>query len=202
MSRLRERLASRGGYAATILVGLAASGLCALAVARPWARATASVRGLPPIEASVDGADVAPVAAALAVVCLAGFGAVIATRGWVRRALGVVIVVCAVVVVVVAVVPESATALLEDALSARGWSGGGYDRSVTAWRVAAAASGVVVMAAGAIVTRFAADWATMGTRYDSPSESRRASQPTADEPMSDAAMWRSLDDGGDPTNDA
>jgi uncharacterized membrane protein (TIGR02234 family) len=202
MSRVRERLASRGGYAATILVGLAASGLCALAVARPWARATASVRGLPPIEASVDGADVAPVAAALAVVCLAGFGAVIATRGWVRRALGVVIVACAVVVVAVAVVPESATGLLEDALSARGWTGGGYDRSVTAWRVVAAASGVVVMAAGAIVTRFAADWATMGTRYDSPSESRRAAQPTADGPMSDAAMWRSLDDGGDPTNDA
>ena len=202
MSRLGERLGSRGGYAVTILVGLAASGLSALAVARPWARATTSVRGLPPIEASVDGADVAPVAAALAVVCLAGFGAVIATRGWARRAIGVVIVACAVVVVAVAVVPESTTGLLEDALSARGWTGGGYEQSVTAWRIAAAASGVVVIAAGAIVTRFAGDWATMGTRYDSPAEGRRASQQTTDEPMSDAAIWRALDDGGDPTNGA
>jgi uncharacterized membrane protein (TIGR02234 family) len=200
MTRLGERIASRGGYAATILVGLAASGLCALAVARPWARAAATVRGLPPIEASVDGADVAPVAAALAVVCLAGFGAVLATRGWVRRALGIVIVASAVVVVAVAVVPESTTGLLEDALAARGWTGGGYGRSVTAWRVAAAASGVVVMAAGAVVTRFAGEWATMGTRYDSPSEGRQTSQAAADGPMSDAAMWRALDDGGDPTN--
>jgi uncharacterized membrane protein (TIGR02234 family) len=202
MTQLRGRIASRGGYAVTILVGLAASGLCALSVARPWARATATVRGLPPIEASVDGADVAPVAAALAVVCLAGFGAVLATRGWVRRALGVVIVACAAVVVAVAVAPESTTGLLEDALAARGWTGGGYDRSGTAWRAAAVASGVVVMAAGAIVTRFAGDWATMGTRYDSPSEGRQASQAATDEPMSDAAMWRALDDGGDPTNGA
>jgi uncharacterized membrane protein (TIGR02234 family) len=179
---------------------LSASGLCALAVARPWARATATVSGLPPIEASVDGVDVAPVAAALAIVCLAGFGAVLATRGWVRRGLGVVIVASATVVVAVAVVPESTTGLLEDALGARGWTGGGYDRSVTAWRVAAAVSGAVVMAAGAIVTRFAGEWATMGTRYDSPSEGRQTSQSAADGPMSDAAMWRALDDGGDPTN--
>ena len=63
--RMREWLASRGGYAVTIVVGLAASGVCALGVARPWVRATATVQGLPPIAASVDGADVAPVAAAL-----------------------------------------------------------------------------------------------------------------------------------------
>jgi uncharacterized membrane protein (TIGR02234 family) len=199
---MRQRLSSRTGYALTILVGLASSGLCALAVARPWAKATATVRGLPPIEASVDGADVAPVAAALAVVCLAGFGAVLATRGWVRRAIGVVIVAAAAAVVVVAAVPASTTGLLEDALSAHGWTGGGYARSITGWRIAAVASGLVVMAAGAAVARFAGDWATMGARYDSPAEGRRAAAAAADEPMSEAALWRALDDGADPTNEA
>jgi uncharacterized membrane protein (TIGR02234 family) len=194
-----SRLASRTGYALTIVVGLAASGMCAVAVAQPWSRATASVRGLPPIEASVDGADVAPVAAALAFVCLAGFGAVLATRGWVRTAVGVVIVGCAAVIIAVAVIPTSATGLLEDALSARGWTGDDYDRSVTAWRVATAVSGLVVMAAGAVVARFAGQWATMGERYDSPA----TAQPPAaadDEPLSETAIWRALDDGADPTN--
>jgi uncharacterized membrane protein (TIGR02234 family) len=194
----RRSPASRAGYALTILVGLAASGVCAVAVAQPWARATATVPGLPPIEASVDGADVAPIAAALAVVCLAAFGAVIATRGWVRRALGILIVGCAAVVVFVAVAPGSTTGLLEDALSAKGWTGGDYDRSVTAWRVVAGVGGVLTIAAGAIVARFGAEWATMGARYDSPAEAQSA-RPTADEDLSDAAMWRALDDGGDPT---
>jgi uncharacterized membrane protein (TIGR02234 family) len=159
------------------------------------------VRGLPPFEASVDGAEVAPVAAALAVVCLAGFGAVLATRGWVRRALGVAIVGCAAAVVVVAVIPASTTSLLEDALSARGWTGGPYERSLTAWRVSAAIAGAVAMVAGAAVARFAGSWATMGTRYDSPAEGRRARGPAPDEPMSDSAAWRALDDGADPTSE-
>jgi uncharacterized membrane protein (TIGR02234 family) len=200
--QMRERLASRGGYAVTILVGLAASGVCALGVARPWARATATVHGLPPIQASVDGADVAPVAAALAVVCLAGFGAVLATRGWVRRAIGILIAACAATVVVVAAVPSSTTGLLEDALSARGWTAGGYDRTVTVWRLAVVVAGIIVVLAGVVVARFAGEWATMGTRYDSPSESRQSTPKGVDEPMSEAAMWRALDDGGDPTNGA
>jgi uncharacterized membrane protein (TIGR02234 family) len=196
---MTSRLASRTGYVLTVAVGLAASGMCAVAVARPWSRATASVPGLPPIEASVDGADVAPVAAALAFVCLAGFGAVLATRGWARRVVGILIVGCAAVIVAVAVVPTSTTGLLEDALSARGWTGGDYDHSVTAWRVATAVSGLAVMAAGAVVAWLAGQWATMGARYDSPASARAASADD-DEPLSEAAMWRALDDGSDPTN--
>jgi uncharacterized membrane protein (TIGR02234 family) len=197
---MRTRLASRAGYGATVLVGLAASGLCAVAVARPWSRATATIRGLPPVDAAVDGADIAPVAAALVFVSLAGFGAVIATRGWVRRVLGIVIVVCAAVVVVTAVIPGSSTGLLEDALSAKGWAGGDYDRSVTAWRVIAAASAVVVMAAGVVVARFGGSWATMGARYDSPTGAPPSTREKDDRPQSEAAMWRALDDGADPTN--
>jgi uncharacterized membrane protein (TIGR02234 family) len=198
---VRERLASRGGYAVTVLVGLASSGACALAVSRPWARATATVAGLPPIEASVAGADVAPVAAALAVVCLAGIGAALATRGWARRGLGVVIAVCAVVVLVIAVVSPSATGLLEDALAAKGWSGGGYDRSVTAWRLIAVVAAAVAALCGAVIARFGDSWATMGSRYDSPVEAK-APRDADDGPLSEAAMWRTLDDGDDPTTKA
>jgi uncharacterized membrane protein (TIGR02234 family) len=200
-SSRRSRLASRTGYALTVVIGLAASGLSAVAVARPWAKATATatVSGLPPIEASVDGGDVAPVAAALAVVCLAGFGAVIATRGWVRRGIGIVIVGCAAVVVVGAVAPGSTTSLLEHALSARGWTGGGYDRGVTAWRLVAGLSAAVAMAGGVVVAWLGAEWATMATRYDSPAEAKSA-RDADDGRLSDAAMWRALDDGGDPTN--
>jgi uncharacterized membrane protein (TIGR02234 family) len=205
---MRERLASRSGYATTVLVGLAASGACAIAVSRPWEKATATVAGLPPIEGSVDGADVAPVAAALAVVCLAGFGAVLATGGWVRRALGAVIALCALTVLVIAVVSPSSTDLLEDALAAKGWAGGGYDRSVTAWRVIAVVAAALAAVCGAVIARFGGRWATMGSRYDSPAESVAAKTSRSDQgadegpdraPLSEAAMWRTLDDGDDPT---
>jgi uncharacterized membrane protein (TIGR02234 family) len=199
--RVRQALASRSGYAATILVGVAGAGGCALAVSRPWVRGTAEIAGLPPVEASVSGADIAPLSAALAVVSLAAFGAVIATRGWPRRALGIVIIVCAAVVVVSAIAPGATSALLEDALAAKGWTGGEYDRSATGWRLLAALAGSCVLLTGAVVARFAGEWATMGTRYDSPAEAKTA-RPVDDEALTDAAMWRSLDDGGDPTQGA
>jgi uncharacterized membrane protein (TIGR02234 family) len=196
-----ERLASRSGYGATVVVGLAASGACAASVAQPWARATATVAGLPTVEASVDGADVAPVAAALAVVCLAGFGAVLATRGWLRRALGVVIAGCAIAVLVIAVVAPSSAALLEDGLAAKGWAGGAYDHSVTLWRLIAAVAAAIAALCGAVIARYGGLWATMGSRYDSPARSgaARSSVGADGEQLSETAMWRTLDDGGDPT---
>jgi uncharacterized membrane protein (TIGR02234 family) len=199
-SRVGRLLSSRAGYALTVLIGAAASGACALAVARPWVRGHATEAGLPRIDASVDGADIAPVAGALALVCLAGFGAVIATRGAVRRAVGVVIVACAGVVAALSAVAGSATRLIEDALTAKGWSGGPYESTATAWRALAFAAAVVVVAAGAAVAGFGAHWATMGVRYDSPSEPHPRA-PTDGEGLTDAAMWRALDDGDDPTRD-
>lgn len=202
---------ARHGYALSLSVGvLGAIGLI-VGTARPWARATAEVVGLPTIKATADGADLAPVAAALGVVLLAAFGAVIATRGWVRRGLGVLIVVLAVVVVVSVLHPADPSHRLTQNLSAKGWDGGPYQTTTQAWRwlvlVGALAAGV----AGAAVAAYGGRWATMGRRYDAPLPGRghsagqgptpaaTGSAAVLDESASEAEIWNAIDQGRDPT---
>ena len=72
-------------YGPTLVVGLAGALAMTVGVAKPWVTATARQSGLPQIEVTVSGASLAPLAGALGVVVLAAFGAVVATRGWVRR---------------------------------------------------------------------------------------------------------------------
>lgn len=187
----------RRSYALTIVVGLASAGAIAVGAAQPWVSATATPEGLPQITASVDGADVAPVVGALGFVLLASFGAVIATRGWVRRAVGVVIVVSSVVVLVAAARPGVATDLLEASLSARGWSGGPYDSHTVVWRWVVVAGAVLCLLAGVAVVRFATQWATMGSRYDAPANSPVTEQP--EDSMSTGDVWKAIDRGHDPT---
>jgi uncharacterized membrane protein (TIGR02234 family) len=189
--------ALRRSYALTVVVGLASAGAITVGAAQPWVTATASPEGLPQISASVDGADIAPVVGALGFVLLAAFGAVIATRGWVRRAVGVVIIACSVVVLVAAARAGAATDLLQPSLSARGWSGGSYDSRTVAWRWVVVAAAALCLLAGLAVVRFATRWATMGSRYDAPANSPVTEQPG--DSMSTGDVWKAIDRGHDPT---
>lgn len=182
------------GYGATLLIGLVGAVAAVIAVTRPWFNASARVEGLPVITTSVSGSALVPAASALGFVVLAAFGAVIATRGWVRRALGVLIVVAAAVVLVLAVHPGSAHDALADGLAAKGWTGGGFASSSTWWRWLTAVGAVLALGAGAAVVRFGHGWATMGSRYDSPAA--RSRKPDLD---NEAAMWKAIDEGEDPT---
>ena len=186
------------GYAVVLVVGLASAVATTVGVSRPWVAASASVQGLPTIRAQVDGADLAPLAGALGFVLLASFGAVIATRGTVRRALGVVVVVCAVVVVVTVVHPGDAARAAEQGLSAKGWSGGSYRTSTPLWRWVAGVGGAGCLLAGALIAWFGGVWVTMSTRYDAPSSKRRQLDAAESDP-SEADLWRSIDRGHDPT---
>jgi uncharacterized membrane protein (TIGR02234 family) len=170
----------------------------AVGVSRPWLTATATVTGLPVISGSVDGADVAPLAGALGFVLLAGLGAVVATRGWARRGVGVLIVVAAVVVLVAAVHPGDTHRSIEQALSAKGWSGGPYDTSVAWWRVLTGLGACGCLAAGALVARFGGSWAAMGARYEAPGPSVAATPGVSVAPT-ETDLWRSIDSGHDPT---
>ena len=125
-----RRLRSSSGFALTLCVGLRGALAVTVAVARPWVRASAEVAGLPTIEAEVSGATLRPLTGALGVVLLAAFGAVIATRGWLRRSLGILIVAAAAVVVISALLPIDDAGAVEDALAAKGWSEGDYDTDV------------------------------------------------------------------------
>jgi uncharacterized membrane protein (TIGR02234 family) len=193
--------AARSGaraYGLTLVGGLVSAAAVSVGMSRPWVNATADVAGLPVIHGSVDGADVAPLAGALGFVLLAAVGAVIATRGWVRRGLGVLVVGCAAVVLAAAVHPGATSSALEQSLSAKGWSGGPYDATVSAWRGLAGAGALGCLLTGALLARFGGSWPSMGARYDAPgtappSDAYPQAQPT------ETDLWRSIDSGHDPT---
>lgn len=196
------RRPSARGYAVTLVVGMPAATGVVVGLARPWIAASAIQPGLPDLETTVTGAEVAPLAGALGFVMLAAFGAVVATRGVIRRALGVLIVVCAVVVAVSTLVLPDGTDQVETGLSAIGWAGGPYETSTRPWRWVTLAAAVLCAVAGAAIAGVGHRWATMGSRYDAPT-SKEGSAPSAGsvagEDMSEADVWREIDEGRDPT---
>jgi uncharacterized membrane protein (TIGR02234 family) len=202
-SRARSGPSGTGGgrrlYARTLVLGLVSAGAVSLGVSKPWVTATATVTGLPVISASVDGADVAPLAGALGFVLLAGLGAVVATRGRLRRGLGVLIVVAAAIVLAAAVHPGDTQRGIEQALAAKGWSGGPYRTGVGWWRVLTAVGGCGCLLAGALVARFGARWASMGARYDAPGTTPGTAAGDLPATPTETDLWRSIDSGHDPT---
>jgi uncharacterized membrane protein (TIGR02234 family) len=194
----RRTSADRREYAAALLGGLLGALGVTVGAARPWASATAVVDGLPTLHATVSGAELAPPAWALGLVMLAGFGAVVATRGRVRRALGVLIVAASAAVVVAAAHPREPHAALATALSAKGWTGGGFSTGTQAWRWLVLACALVCAAAGAATASNGHRWAAMGSRYDAPGGAA-ADAGTAGAADGEAQMWRSIDRGHDPT---
>jgi uncharacterized membrane protein (TIGR02234 family) len=187
-------------YGPTLLVGLLGGIGVAVGASRPWATATSQQAGLPAIHATASGTDLAPVAGALGFVLLGAFGAVIATRGWGRRTLGALVAVVSIVVLVAALVPGGSTDVLRSGLSAKGWSGGPYTTSTQLWRWIVVISALATAAAGSLTARYGDRWAVMGARYDAPGEAGVVeSRPAGD--LSEAEVWRAIDQGRDPTRD-
>jgi uncharacterized membrane protein (TIGR02234 family) len=190
-------------YGPTLVVGLAGAMAMTVGVAKPWVTATARQSGLPQIEVTVSGANLAPLSGALGVVVLAAFGAVVATRGWVRRGLGVLIVLASLVVLVSALHPPGATGALEDALTTKGWTGGAYDTGTAVWRWLALVGSVASILAGLAISLYGGRWATMGAAYDAPGRPQDAVPKRQRDPVasSEADVWREIDEGRDPTSD-
>jgi hypothetical protein len=116
------------------------------------------------------GAAVFPGLSALALVGLAGAGALVATRGLGRRVVGVLL------------------ALAGLALTGAGLIGLGHAQ--TAWPVLCAAGGLLVIAGGLATVARGHRWPGMGTRYERAARTRREGPRDA---------WDALDRGEDPT---
>jgi len=176
-------------------MGLLSAISVAVAATRPWVTATAVQPHLPTLEVSVEGTELSPVPGAMGLVMLAAFGAVVATRGRARQALGLLVLVAAGLVLYAALRPGDESQAVEAALSARGWIDASYQTATSPWRWLVGASAAVCAVAGVITVRFGRSWATMGSRYDAPGPLAR---PIETE-LSDADLWRALDHGRDPT---
>ena len=158
------------GYAATAAV--VGAGLALLAASRAWSDAPGRP-GPANLGTGADpltGGEQYPWIPALALAALAGGGALLATRGAVRAAVGGLLLLCGTGVVL----------------------GGAYavaQEAAPSWPIAAALGGLAVFDAGYLTVRKGRSWPGMAARYE------RSARP--DDP---ASMWDDLDHGRDPTN--
>ncbi|MGC4895941.1 Trp biosynthesis-associated membrane protein [Micromonospora sp. DT31] len=173
----------RRELAYTLLLCLAGAGLAAWAVTRTWSVEPTARGSLPPGQQDRTGAELLPWVSALAYVGLAGVGVLLATRGRLRRLLGVLLA-----AVGLAVAAGGGVGLAETGVS-RQWP-------------ALVLLGGLALAAGGVYTVLRGDgWPAMGARY----ERRPGDAGTADADRRPAVergnrdAWDALDRGEDPT---
>lgn len=183
------------GYA--LLTGAVGAGLVLLALRAQWAQAVFTPQK--PLTAevvTVSGNDLVPLAGGLALAALAGLIAVIATRGVVRRAVGVLLALfgagagAAVLTTVTAATvlsvaagqvasPESAalSGTAAGSVTSGGSSGSGAVvvsgaghaiMTGAPWHVAVIIGALLIFAAGLVTALHGQDWPVMSARYDAP----------------------------------
>ncbi len=187
---------ARRQYSVALLGGAVGAGLILAAVRQQWARAVFT----PPKPLSaqvidVSGGDLVPLVGALGIAALACLAAVIATRGLVRRATGVLLAVFGAGAAVAVGTSVSAASVLSVAASkvgspgaaaasgavgstTSGSVGGGLSvvslvdgtghaiMSGTPWRLAVLAGGLLVVAAGVATAWRGPAWPVMSARYE------------------------------------
>ncbi|MEJ3747780.1 Trp biosynthesis-associated membrane protein [Actinomycetes bacterium KLBMP 9797] len=161
---------NRREMAYAVVLCAAGAGLALFAATRTWTvEVLARPEPMPAVRTARTGGDLLPWLPALALVALAGAGAIIATRGAARATLGVLLAV----------------------IGAGVAAGGAYGLSEsTAWPLGCVAGGLLAAAGGAFTVARGRRWSSLGTRYE------RAPEPTS---AGAAGAWDALDRGEDPT---
>lgn len=188
-------MSGRSSFGPVALLGLAGAALAAVAGSKPWASLDEGQS-----VASMAGGDVGemPAAGALALVVLASWGVVLVTRGVVRRGVAVLGALAAAGTLVAVVVGWSRTvdAVRDDVTLLEGTPEVGH----TAWWFAALVGAVLALVASALAVRLTPAWPEMGRRYDAPGTTPTAAPGVAPEDQSSLDLWKSLDEGHDPTD--
>jgi tryptophan-associated transmembrane protein len=166
---------TRAQLALAVLVCTVGAALALYAGSKSWSvTVTHRPAPLPDLRTGRSGDDLVPWVPALALISLAGAGALVATRRLGRRLVGVLLVLAGLGVA----------------------AGSGYglvDAESVGWPIAALVGGLLIAAAGAVAVRFGQTWPVMGSRYERPA-------PAAVRPDDDPAkVWDALDRGDDPT---
>ena len=198
-----DDLEARRTFGPAVLLGLAGSGFAAVAGHRAMLAVpeeflkTAGLVGF-------SGQDTSlvefPLAGALALVTLACWGVLLVTRGVVRRIVAVIAAlasagILAVVVIGGFVQDDDAAADLGTRL---GLGGATVPLERSPWLWITLATALVALFAATVAVRYVGSWPEMGTRYDAPGTDHA---PVATEPeeQTNIDLWKSLDEGTDPT---
>jgi uncharacterized membrane protein (TIGR02234 family) len=192
---------ARREMAVVVALWLAGAAVALFAASRAWLRLAAPRNPpLPPVEVSLAGGDLEPVVPALAVVGLAAVVALLATRGWTRLAVGVLVTAAGLALALrgLAHARPPGEELARQLLVDRG-EGGGVPpdavvsaTAVPAWPVLAALGGLALLAGGILTILRGRLWPAMSARYERPGA---APAEDADEDRA----WDALDRGEDPT---
>jgi uncharacterized membrane protein (TIGR02234 family) len=188
---MADRPAARS-FAPTVLLGLAAATMTAVAAGRDWATASGRAAGVA-VAAAVKGSSSAPLAVALGLVALAAWGVVLVVRGRPRRAAALLgaLAAAGVLATTVATFGRAKDDAVR-AVVAKGGTGHSFASSLTGWYYLCGVAAALTLASFAVAVVAAPRWPAMGSRYDAPAA-------RAAEPPTEQDMWRALDDGHDPT---
>jgi uncharacterized membrane protein (TIGR02234 family) len=153
--------------AAAVLACLAGAGLVLYGATRTWSLVVIARPGLPELRTARNGTDELPLLGGLALVALAGAGALLATRGAARRVLGGLLALVG-------------AALAAGAAVARaGLDPGRAGAGATVWPVACVLGGAMIVAGGVAAARHGHRWPGMGSRYERGNVPPRPAEPDA-----------------------
>ncbi|MEV7627391.1 Trp biosynthesis-associated membrane protein [Actinoplanes sp. NPDC089786] len=198
----RDKEAGSGGrgLAAAVLGCVAGAGLAIFAATRVWAVAVTERPGLPELREQTTGAAAQGWIIALAVVALGGAGALLATRGGLRRGLGVLLMPVGAGLAVAAIAARS------------GLDVGAAGAGSIVWPAVCVIGSALIVLGGLGAARRGHRWPAMGSRYErgtapsplaqpgGPSEPSAAAGLKPDVTATDTrAAWDALDRGDDPT---
>ena len=181
---------NRRSYALSLIACLAGAALALYAVTRTWSLEVAARAGMSDLRTARTGADVAPWVVGLALVGLAGTGALLATRGRLRRGLGGLLTLVGLGIAAGAVAGRA------------GLDVGRAGAAGTFWPVACAVGGAIVALGGLTAARRGHRWPVMSSRYERsavPPPRSEPSGPASLEPADHRATWDAIDRGDDPT---
>lgn len=182
----------RTGFAPTVGLGLAAGALSAVASAKPWFRLAEERSTTPAGPVSQTTIDM-PLALALSLVVLAGWGVVLVSRRGLRRVAVAVALLAA--LGVAACVARAPFTLPDDLRTRLGTAAAGAGVDPTGWFVTTAVAAVLSVLALLAAWRLTPRWPSMSSRYDAPA-TRTAGTDVTDP----KDLWKALDEGVDPTD--
>jgi tryptophan-associated transmembrane protein len=197
----------RRSYLFTLMSCLTGAGLALAAVTRTWSLHSTARTGMSDLRIARTGADLEPWVIGLALVALAGTGALLATRGVVRRLLGGMLALAGAGVLAGAII---------------GRAGLDPGRASLLWPIACALGGAIITLGGVTAARDGHRWPSMSTRYErgpvppqrtdaaaeseplaaaglKPGPGTRTPSSAHIEPVDHRAAWDALDRGDDPT---
>lgn len=170
-----------------VLLCLAGAGSALYGVTRTWSVRVTARPGLSDLRETTTGADVEPWVIGLALVALAGVGALLATRGLARRVLGGLLTITGAGVAAGAIVGRVGLDV--------GTAGAGG----TIWPVVCVAGGLLIVLGGLSAARHGHEWPGMGARYERRPAQQRPAIDDVDQRVDTRLAWDALDRGDDPT---